>query len=47
MGARQGCPLGTMLYALVQHPLLVEVAEAYDTLEVDAFADDVTFTAAP
>ena len=47
VGARQGCPLGTMLYALVQHPLLVEVAEAYDTLEVDAFADDVTFTAAP
>ena len=42
-GARQGCPLGSLIYSLVQHPILVEVAEKYEDLEVYAFVDDATF----
>jgi hypothetical protein len=43
VGARQGCPLGTMLYALAAQPILNAVADAYPTVEIDAFADDAGF----
>ena len=35
--------MGTMLYALAHHPILIQVAEQVPGLEVAAFADDVTF----
>ena len=41
--ARQGCPLGTMLYALVAQPILMAVADECPTVEIDAFADDAGF----
>ena len=43
VGARQGCAFGTLLYALVQHPILIEVAEQYEDLTILAFADDANF----
>ena len=43
VGARQGCTFGTLLYALVQHPILIEVAEQYEDLTILAFADDANF----
>ena len=43
VGARQGDPLGTMLYALVAQPILDEVADAYPSVQIDAFADDAGF----
>ena len=42
-GARQGDPLGTLLYALVAQPILEEVADAVPSVEIDAFADDAGF----
>jgi hypothetical protein len=43
VGARQGDPLGTLLYALVAQPILEEVADECPTVEIDAFADDAGF----
>ena len=34
---------GTLIYALVQNPILIEVAEQYEDLEILAFADDANF----
>ena len=43
VGARQGCTFGTLLYALVQHPILIEVAEQNEDLTIFVFADDANF----
>jgi hypothetical protein len=43
VGARQGDPLGTMLYALVAQPILDEVADACPSVQIEAFADDAGF----
>ena len=43
VGARQGCPLGSLIYCIAQHPILVEVAEAHQDLGIHAFVDDVSF----
>ena len=36
VGARQGCPLGSLIYCIAQHPILVEVAEAHQVLDARA-----------
>ena len=43
VGARQGDPMGTMLYALAAQPILDEVANACPSVQIDAFADDAGF----
>jgi len=47
VGARQGCPFGTFLFALVLHPILIQVADEFPTLEIASFADDAWFIATP
>ena len=47
VGARQGCPFGTFLFALVLHPILLQVADEFPTLEIASFADDAWFIAEP
>ena len=43
VGARQGCPLGSLIYCIAQHPILVDVAEAHQDLDIHAFVDDVSY----
>ena len=47
VGSRQGCSLGSFLYCLAIHPLLVQMQEEYPELLVVAFCDDVHFVGDP
>jgi len=43
VGARQGCAYGSAIYSMVQHPVLIEVANEFADVEIAAFADDAWF----
>ena len=46
VGTRQGCSLGSMIFALMIHPYLLQLAEEFPDVLVLAYADDV-FLAGP
>ena len=43
-GVQQGDPLGSILFALAIHPLLLEVGKKYPTILITAYADNVVTT---
>ena len=40
-GVQQGDPLGSALFALALHPILVDLAEAFPNVQITAYADNV------
>ena len=40
-GIQQGDPLGSILFALAFHPLLMQIADIYPDILVTAYADNV------
>ena len=47
MGSRQGCALGSYLFATALHPILQTVAAEFPTVLVSAYCDDAHFTGPP
>ena len=43
-GVHQGCPLGSTLFAFALHPILIEIAEAFPSIIIFAYADNVVMT---
>jgi len=43
-GVQQGDPLGSTLFALALHPILLEIGSTYSEVIVTAYADNVSFT---
>ena len=41
-GARQGDPLGSLLFCLALHPILLDAQQKFGTVHVKAYMDDVT-----
>jgi hypothetical protein len=46
-GARQGCPLGGLLFAIGSHPVLLQIKAKFPDVEIVAFMDDVTIFVVP
>ena len=47
VGTRQGCSMGSFIFALMIHPYLIRLAEEFPDVLVLAFADDVNLTGPP
>jgi hypothetical protein len=47
VGTRQGCSLGSMIFALMIHPYLLQLAEEFPDVLVLAYADDVSLVGPP
>jgi hypothetical protein len=47
VGTRQGCSMGSFIFALMIHPYLIQLAEEFPDVLVLAFADDVNLTGPP
>ena len=47
VGTRQGCSLGSMMFALMIHPYLVILAKEFPSVLILAYADDVSFVGSP
>ena len=47
VGSRQGCALGSYLFAIALHPILQTVAAEFPTVLVSAYCDDAHFTGPP
>ena len=47
VGTRQGCSLGSMIFALMIHPYLVILAKEFPSVLILAYADDVSFVGSP
>ena len=47
VGTRQGCSLGSMVFALMIHPYLLQLADEFPDVLVLAYADDVSLAGAP
>jgi hypothetical protein len=47
VGTRQGCSLGSMIFALIIHPYLLQLADEFPDVLVLAYADDVSLAGAP
>lgn len=47
IGSRQGCSLGSFLYCLAIHPVLIQLCVEFPDLMILAFCDDVHFVGPP
>ena len=47
IGSRQGCSLGSFLFALAIHEELVTLQQAHGEAQIDAYLDDLFFTGPP